>query len=194
MANKNDCRRAASNKSRASCAQVRMRKLRARNQQDSLPKAERCRFLNKPQLSTAARRISPATDRNTIPGTAARFRRYCQSRLSEARRRRFCSWRTSLRSSDGQSRGETVRGPTSLPVDQLPQQAAQALSRLSHSGHRWKVFSLAPPPVGGCLYLVANQCVEIICHLPAPTPCDFPKIESNCDSLKEATDESNMGA
>jgi hypothetical protein len=24
-----------------------------------------------------------------------------------------------------------------------------------------KVFSLAPPPVGGCLHLVANQCVEI---------------------------------
>ncbi len=123
-------------------AQVRMRKLRARNQQDSLPKAERCRFLNKPQLSTAARRISPATDRNTIPGTAARFRRYCQSRLSEARRRRFCSWRTSLRSSDGQSRGESVRGPTSLPVDQLPQQAAQALSRLSHSGHRGESIQL----------------------------------------------------
>jgi hypothetical protein len=25
-----------------------------------------------------------------------------------------------------------------------------------------KVFSLAPPPVGDYLYLVANQCVEII--------------------------------
>ena len=30
-----------------SCAQVGMRRLRARNQQDLLPQAERCRFLNK---------------------------------------------------------------------------------------------------------------------------------------------------
>ena len=63
------------------------------NHQDSLPKAERCRLLNK--------WISPATDRNTIPGTAARSRRYCQNRPSVVRRRRFYSWRTGLRSSGG---------------------------------------------------------------------------------------------
>ena len=41
------------------------------------------------------------------------------------------------------------------------------LRHLAASGSRipvivGKVFSLAPPPVGGYLYLVANQCVEII--------------------------------
>ena len=57
-----------------------------------------------------------------------------------------------------------------------------------------KVFRLAPPPVGGYLYLVANQCVEIICHLPAPTPCHFPKISRIVTRLRQQLINRTWGA
>jgi hypothetical protein len=99
--------------------------------------------------------------------------------------RRFHSWQTSLRSSGSGGQADLLVHRRVFQLTNFRGKQLKILRRSRIPAVVGKVFSLAPAPFGGCLHLVANQCVGSpdIFRLPLLA---ISNLESNCDSLKAA--------